>query len=52
MNHLVTTVLAVALMLTGAVMLVTGWTSVLPFAAIAVGIALTVVDGRQHHAAR
>lgn len=43
---------AVALMLTGAVLLVTGSASLVPFAAIAAGIALTVVDLRQHPSAR
>jgi hypothetical protein len=38
--------LAVVLMLTGAAMLIGGTSSVLPFALIAVGIAITVVQAR------
>jgi hypothetical protein len=49
MNHVLIVAVGVTLMLAGAVMLVTGPTSVVPFAAIAVGIALTVVDRHQHH---
>ena len=44
--------LGVAFMLTGAALLVTGTTSVIPFAMIAIGIALTVVYRRRHHATR
>jgi hypothetical protein len=50
MTHVLMVAFGVALMLAGAVMLVTGPTSAVPFAAIAVGIALAVVDHRQQHA--
>ena len=51
MSHAFLLALSVALMLSGAVMLVAGPTSVVGFAAVAVGIALTVVDRRQHPSA-
>ena len=51
MSHALMLSVAVALMLTGALMLVTGSSSVVWFAAIAIGIALTVIDRREHHAA-
>ena len=44
-------VAAVVLMVTGAVLLLTGSSSVLPYAAITVGIALTVVVGRRNRPA-
>jgi hypothetical protein len=47
MRHVLMVAMAVALMLTGAVLLVTGSTSALPFAAITVGISLTVIDFRR-----
>ena len=52
MRHLFTVVVAVALMLSGAALLVSGSTSALSYAAIAVGISLTVIDLRQQHPGR
>ena len=42
----------IGLMLLGAMMLVAGITSVLPFALVTLGIALTVISASRQHAAR
>jgi hypothetical protein len=50
MSHVLMVTGAVALMLAGAVAVVTGSTSVASVAAIAAGIALTIVDLHHEHA--
>ena len=50
MTHLSLIALAVALMLSGAAMIVAGSSSVVPFAAITAGIALTLMESRNHPA--